>query len=54
MNSEKIKLDAEERAILNSYEADEWRSVEHREAEMQRCEEYARSTFKKPTNQHPR
>ena len=41
------KLDQEEREILESFERDEWRSVEGREPEVQRYREYARATFKK-------
>jgi len=42
-----MKLDREERELLDSYEAGEWRSVREGEAETQRYREYARATFKK-------
>ncbi len=42
-----IKLDAEEKELLASYEADEWRSVGNVEKETKTYSEYARATFKK-------
>jgi predicted DNA binding CopG/RHH family protein len=42
-----IKLDAEEKELLTSYEADEWQSVGNVEAEKQTYSEYATATFKK-------
>jgi predicted DNA binding CopG/RHH family protein len=42
-----IKLDAEEKELLTSYEADEWQSVDNVEAEKQTYSEYATATFKK-------
>jgi predicted DNA binding CopG/RHH family protein len=42
-----IKLDAEEKELLASYEADEWQSVGNVEAEKQAYSEYATATFKK-------
>jgi predicted DNA binding CopG/RHH family protein len=42
-----IKLDAEEKELLTSYEADEWQSVANVEAEKQAYKEYATATFKK-------
>jgi predicted DNA binding CopG/RHH family protein len=42
-----IKLDAEEKELLASYEADEWQSVDNLEAEKQAYSEYATATFKK-------
>ena len=42
-----IKLDAEEKELLASYEADEWQSVGNVKAEKQTYSEYARATFKK-------
>jgi predicted DNA binding CopG/RHH family protein len=42
-----IKLDAEEKELLTSYEADEWQSVGNVEAEKQAYKEYATATFKK-------
>lgn len=44
---DEIKLDAEEKELLESYEADEWVSVRDVEAEKQTYSEYARATFKK-------
>jgi len=38
-----VKLDREEKELLNSYEAGEWRSVSGVEAEVQRYREYARA-----------
>lgn len=45
--SEQLKLDAEEKELLASYEADEWQSVDNVEEEVQTYREYARATFKK-------
>ena len=42
-----IKLDAEEKELLASYEAGEWQSVSNVEAEKQTYSEYATATFKK-------
>lgn len=42
-----IKLDAEEKELLASYEADEWQSVENVEEEVKNYSEYATATFKK-------
>ena len=42
-----VRLDGEERELLESFERDEWRSVTGREAETERYRQYARSTFKK-------
>ena len=42
-----IKLDAEEKELLASYEANEWQSVDDVEAEKQAYSEYATATFKK-------
>jgi len=44
---EEIKLDSEEKELLASYEADEWRSVDNVETEVQTYGEYAKATFKK-------
>ena len=43
----KIKLDAEEKELLTSYEADEWQSVDNVDTEKQTYSEYATATFKK-------
>ena len=43
----KIKLDAEEKELLDSYEADEWHPVDDLAAETQTYSDYARATFKK-------
>ncbi len=45
--SEQLKLDAAEKELLASYEADEWQSVANVEEEVQTYREYARATFKK-------
>ncbi len=42
-----IKLDAEEKELLTSYEADEWQSVDNVEEEVKAYSEYATATFKK-------
>ena len=39
------QLDNEERDLLRTYELGEWKSVAKREAEMERCREYARATL---------
>ena len=41
------ELDQEEQELLESYENDEWRSIQGREREIERYREYARATFKK-------
>ena len=41
------RLDAEEKELLASYEADEWQSVSNVEEEVQTYSEYATATFKK-------
>jgi len=43
----KIKLDKEERDILDSFERGEWRSVKNLKQEIQKHQEYARQTLKK-------
>ncbi len=42
-----LKLDAEEKELLASYEADEWQSVDDLEREVKSYSEYATATFKK-------
>lgn len=42
-----IKLDAEEKELLASYEADEWQSVVDIEEKTRAYSEYASATFKK-------
>jgi predicted DNA binding CopG/RHH family protein len=42
-----VKLDREEAGLLESYENDEWASIDDFEAEAERYQEYARATFKK-------
>ena len=44
---EMVRLNREEKELLDSFERDEWRSVEGRENEIERYREYARATFKK-------
>ena len=41
------KLDAQEKALLESFERGEWRSVPKRSKEATRYRRYARATFKK-------
>jgi predicted DNA binding CopG/RHH family protein len=43
----KIKLDKEERDILDSFERGEWRPVKNLKQEIQKHQEYARQTLKK-------
>jgi predicted DNA binding CopG/RHH family protein len=43
----KIILDEEEKAILESYERGEWRTVKHPKAEIKKLREYARNTLQK-------
>ena len=43
----KINLDAEEKALLDSYKAGEWQSVSHVAEEIQTYSTYATATFKK-------
>ncbi len=47
MKAKNLNLDAEEKDILATYGADEWQSVENREAEIHKYRQYARATFKK-------
>jgi len=42
----KIKLDKEERDILDSFERGEWRPVKNLKQEIQKHQEYARQTLK--------
>ncbi len=42
-----VKLDREEKELLESFERDEWRSVVEGEGDVERYREYARMTFKK-------
>ena len=41
------KLDDEERELLRSFEAREWKSVPDKDEEVRRYQGYARETFKK-------
>ena len=43
----RIKLDKEEKDLLESYERGEWKSVKNLKQEIQKHEEYARQTLKK-------
>ena len=43
----KMKLDKEEKNLLDSYERGEWRSVKNLKQEIQKHKEYARQTLKK-------
>jgi len=42
-----VRLDSEERELVESFEEDEWRPVAERHAEVERYRDYARATFKK-------
>lgn len=42
-----LKLDAEEKELLASYEADEWQSVDDVAQKVRAYSDYARATFKK-------
>jgi predicted DNA binding CopG/RHH family protein len=44
---DKIKLDQEEKNLLDSYESGEWQPVGNFEAETGRYQEIARATFRK-------
>jgi len=41
------QIDQEDQDLLESFEQDEWRSIQGREPEIERYREYARATFKK-------
>ena len=41
------KLKNDERELLDSFERGEWKTVPHREREVERYREYATATFKK-------
>lgn len=41
------RLEQEEQELLESFERDEWRPLQEREAEIDRYREYARTTFRK-------
>lgn len=43
----KVRLNKEEKDLLESYENDEWVSVDNLDAEAERYQEYASATFKK-------
>ena len=43
----KVKLDREEKDILDSFERGEWRPVKNLKQEIQKHREYARQTLKK-------
>jgi predicted DNA binding CopG/RHH family protein len=47
MSDKTYKLSEEERVFLDSYEADEWRTVEKLEDEKSDYRQYASATFKK-------
>ncbi len=42
-----LKLDADEKELQASYEADEWQAVDNVEEEIKAYSEYATATFKK-------
>jgi len=41
------KLDAEEREILEAFEADQLKSIKNKDAELKKHQKYAETTFKK-------
>jgi len=41
------KLDAEEREILEAFEADQLKPIENKDAELKKHQKYAEATFKK-------
>lgn len=41
------RLDEAEKALLESYDADEWESISNLEEEKEKYQTYARATFKK-------
>lgn len=43
----KIKLDKEEREVMESVDRGEWRSVKNLKAEIKRYQDYAKTTFHK-------
>jgi predicted DNA binding CopG/RHH family protein len=43
----KIKLDKEEKDILESFERGEWKQVKNYKAEVQKHQQYAKNTLKK-------
>ena len=43
----KLRLDKEEKDLLDSYERGEWKSVKNLEEEIEKHREYARQTLKK-------
>ena len=43
----KIRLNSEEAELLDSYEAGEWRTIEGWEADAEKYQQHARTTFKK-------
>ena len=43
----RIRLDREEAELLDSYESEEWHSIDSPDADMERYQEYATATFKK-------
>ncbi len=42
-----VRLDGEEKELLESFDRDEWNPVNEKESEAERYREYARATFKK-------
>ncbi len=47
MTENELNLSNEEKAILETYEADEWQSVDNRTTEISKYQQYASTTFKK-------
>lgn len=47
MAENELNLSNEEKAILETYEADEWQSAEDRKTEIPKYQQYASATYKK-------
>ena len=48
----KIKLDKEEKKILDSFERGEWHSVKNLKKEIEKHQQYARATLSKDTKRY--
>ena len=47
MTENELNLSNDEKELLDTYEADEWQSVENSKSEIKKYQEYASATFKK-------
>ena len=47
MTENELNLSNDEKELLDTYEADEWQSVENSQSEIKKYQEYASATFKK-------